>query len=113
MAHLVALGGRGPRADEGTVMVDGDQTISEVGLWVQMLERAEEIHDALPDVMRERIDSQQMEAELMSLTVYMSSLSTRTRASFMRTCLDLLSRLDATKPSGDADVFAFPRRQAL
>lgn len=94
-------------------MIDGDQTIAEVGLWVQMLEQAGEIHDALPAVMRDRIDSQQMEAELMSLAVYLSSLSNRTRASFMRTCQDLLDRLDATKPSGDADVFAFPRRQAL
>jgi hypothetical protein len=114
MAHMVALGGGGDAGDERVVMVEEDQTIAEVGLWVQMLEQAAEIHAALPDVMRERVDSQAMEAELMALTIYLASLSTRTRASFMRTCRDSLDRLNATRLSGpDADVVDFPQKQAL
>jgi hypothetical protein len=108
------VGASGESADEGVVVVDADQTIAEVELWVKMLERAGEIHEGLPDVIRARVDGQAMEAELMTLTVYMSSLSTRTRESFTRTCRAVLERLDATTQTGDdAEVLDFQRRQAL
>lgn len=79
---------------------NGDETVSELELWLDILHEANAVHAQLPESVRDEIDAAASPRELTRLIVHMAAMSTATRRRVETTLLRLLCGEPVSQPEG-------------